>query len=79
MPGEILLEWVIDGAWMRCSAVCAATGREAQAIGPAAGAREALAQIAIAKLINAPRPRSAAMAPEPPPFPRGPIGLDLRA
>ncbi|MDO1558705.1 hypothetical protein Q0812_04610 [Brevundimonas sp. 2R-24] len=46
---EILIEFVRNGAWLKCSAVDAATGREASAIGPAADPA-GLERIAIAKL-----------------------------
>lgn len=48
-PGEILIEFVRNGAYLKCSAVCAATGREATAIGPATDPA-ALERLAIAKL-----------------------------
>ena len=48
-PGEVIVEFVRNGPYLRCSAVHAATGLEASAVGPAADPR-ALERIAVAKL-----------------------------
>ena len=50
--GEVIVEFVRNGAWLKCSAVHAATGVEASAIGPA-DQRTHLERIAIAKLKRA--------------------------
>lgn len=50
--GEILIEFVRNGAYLKCSAVHAATGLEAAAIGPATDPA-ALERIAVAKLKRA--------------------------
>lgn len=47
--GEILIEFVRSGAYLKCAAVCAVTGREAVAIGPASDPA-ALERLAVAKL-----------------------------
>ncbi len=46
---EVIVEFVRNGAYMRCSAVHAATGIEASAVGPA-DQRLQLERIALAKL-----------------------------
>lgn len=50
--GEIILEFVRNGAYVKCSAVHAATGVEVSAIGPAAEPR-AVERVALAKLKRA--------------------------
>ncbi|HWQ87433.1 DUF6898 family protein [Brevundimonas sp.] len=50
--GEVIVEFVRNGAWLKCSAVHVATGVEASAIGPVAE-RAGLERIAIAKLKRA--------------------------
>lgn len=50
--GEILIEFVRNGGYLKCSAVCAVTGREATAIGPATDPK-ALERLAVAKLKRA--------------------------
>lgn len=50
--GEVIVEFVRNGAWLKCSAVHVVTGVEASAIGPVAE-RAGLERIAIAKLKRA--------------------------
>jgi hypothetical protein len=50
--GEVIVEFVRNGPYLKCSAVHVATGLEASAVGPAAEPR-ALERIAIAKLKRA--------------------------
>lgn len=50
--GEVIVEFVRNGAYVKCSAVHAATGVEVSAIGPAAEPR-AVERVAIAKLKRA--------------------------
>lgn len=50
--GEIIVEFVRNGAYVKCSAVHAATGFEVSAIGPAAEPR-AVERVALAKLKRA--------------------------
>lgn len=50
--GEIIVEFVRNGAYVKCSAVHAATGVEVSAIGPAAEPR-AVERVALAKLKRA--------------------------
>lgn len=47
--GEVIVEFVRNGPYLKCSAVHVATGLEASAVGPAAESR-GLERIAIAKL-----------------------------
>lgn len=57
--GEVIVEFVRRGAWLKCSAVHAATGIEASAVGPADQGAQ-LERIALAKLrrlLAAPRPQ----------------------
>lgn len=50
--GEVLVEFVRNGPYVKCSAVHAATGIEVSAMGPAAEPR-AVERVAIAKLKRA--------------------------
>jgi hypothetical protein len=50
--GEVLVEFVRNGAYLKCSAVHAATGVEVSAMGPAVEPR-AVERVAIAKLKRA--------------------------
>ena len=50
--GEVIVEFVRNGSYMKCSAVHAASGVEVSAIGPAAEPR-AVERVAIAKLKRA--------------------------
>lgn len=50
--GEVIVEFVRNGAYVKCSAVHAASGVEVSAIGPAAEPR-AVERVAIAKLKRA--------------------------
>ncbi len=50
--GEVLVEFVRNGPYVKCSAVHAATGVEVSAVGPAAEPR-AVERVAIAKLKRA--------------------------
>lgn len=50
--GEVIVEFVRNGAYLKCSAVHAATGIEVSVIGPVAE-RHGLERIAIAKLRRA--------------------------
>ena len=50
--GEIIVEFVRNGAYLKCSAVDVATGVEASAVGPVAE-RHGLERIAVAKLKRA--------------------------
>ncbi len=52
MSGEIILEFVRNGAYLKCSAVHVPTGVEASAIGPVKE-RAGLERIAVAKLKRA--------------------------
>ena len=47
--GEVIVEFVRNGQWLKCSAVHAATGVEVSAMGPATDPA-ALERIAVAKL-----------------------------
>lgn len=47
--GEVIVEFVRNGAYLKCSAVHAATGVEASAVGPAQEPR-AVERLAVAKL-----------------------------
>ncbi|NEX92070.1 hypothetical protein [Caulobacter sp. 17J65-9] len=47
--GAILVEFVRQGAWLKCSAVCSRTGTEAAAVGPASDP-SALERLAVMKL-----------------------------
>ena len=47
---EILVEFVVQGNVVKVTAVDSATGIEASIVGPASGARDALAQAAAKKL-----------------------------
>ena len=51
--GEIIVEFVSAGGFLRCSAVDADTGTEATAIGPVSAGRAALERIALGKLKKA--------------------------
>ena len=50
--GEVIVEFIRNGPYVKCSAVHAATGVEVSAIGPAAEPR-AVERVAIAKLKRA--------------------------
>jgi hypothetical protein len=50
--GAVILEFTRNGAYLKCSAVHVATGREVSAIGPVTD-RRSLERIAIAKLKRA--------------------------
>ncbi len=50
--GEIIVEFVRNGAWLKCSAVHVATGREVSAMGPANDPR-GVERVAVAKLKRA--------------------------
>lgn len=50
--GEVIVEFVRNGPWLKCSAIHVATGMEASAAGPAAEPR-GLERIALAKLKRA--------------------------
>jgi hypothetical protein len=50
--GEIIVEFVRNGAWLKCSAVHVATGREVSAVGPAGDPR-GVERLAIARLKRA--------------------------
>jgi len=50
--GEVIVELVRNGPWLKCSAIHVATGLEASAVGPAAESR-GLERIALAKLKRA--------------------------
>lgn len=50
--GEVIVEFVRNGAYLKCSAVHAATGTEVSAVGPV-NERAALERIALAKLRRA--------------------------
>lgn len=47
--GEVIVEFVRNGAYLKCSAVHVKTGREVSALGPASDPR-AVERVAIAKL-----------------------------
>lgn len=47
--GEIIVEFVRNGAFLKCTAIHVATGREAAAVGPAHEPR-AVERLAVAKL-----------------------------
>jgi hypothetical protein len=47
---EILFEFVIQGSYVKVTAIDSVTGAEASIVGPANAAREALAQAAARKL-----------------------------
>ena len=48
--GDILIEFVIQGNFVKVTAIDAATGTEGSIIGPANAPREALSQAAVRKL-----------------------------
>ena len=48
-PGEVIVEFVRNGQWLKCSAIHAASGVEVSAMGPATD-RTALQRIALGKL-----------------------------
>ena len=48
--GEILLEFVVQGNFVKATAIHAATGLEASIVGPANAGREVLGQAAVRKL-----------------------------
>lgn len=50
--GEVIVEFVRNGAFLKCSAIHAATGTEASAVGPVKE-RAHLERIAVAKLRRA--------------------------
>ena len=50
--GEIIVEFVRNGHWLKCSAVHLATGREVSAMGPANDPR-GVERVAVAKLKRA--------------------------
>jgi hypothetical protein len=47
--GEILIEFVMNGNVVKATAIHSTTGVEALIVGPASGARDALAQAAVRK------------------------------
>ncbi|MBX9459959.1 MAG: hypothetical protein KL785_01185 [Brevundimonas sp.] len=51
-PGEVIIEFVRNGAWLKCSAVHVATGIEVSAVGPPTE-RAGLERIALGKLKRA--------------------------
>jgi hypothetical protein len=51
--GEIIVEFVAAGGFLRCSAVDVDTGTEATAIGPVSAGEAALERIALGKLKRA--------------------------
>ena len=48
--GEVFIEFVVQGNVVKVTAIDSASGVEASIVGPAGGAREALAQAAAKKL-----------------------------
>ncbi len=48
--GDILIEFVIQGNFVKVTAIDAATGTEGSIVGPANAPREALSQAAVRKL-----------------------------
>lgn len=50
--GEVIVEFTRNGAYLKCSAIHVATGREVSAMGPVTD-RHAIERIAIAKLKRA--------------------------
>ena len=50
--GDVIVEFVRNGAYLKCSAIHAATGREVSAMGPATDPR-GVERVAIAKLKRA--------------------------
>jgi len=52
-PGEVIVEFVQAGGFLRCTAVDVGTGTEASAIGPTSAGRAALERIALGKLKRA--------------------------
>jgi hypothetical protein len=48
--GDILIEFVIQGNFVKVTAIDAATGAEGSIVGPANAPREALSQAAVRKL-----------------------------
>lgn len=52
MPGEVIVEFVRNGAYLKCSAVHVASGVEVSAVGPVTE-RNGLERIALAKLKRA--------------------------
>ena len=50
MAGEIYVEFVIQGHFVKATAIDAATGTEASVVGPAGAGRAALAEAARRKL-----------------------------
>ena len=51
--GEVIVEFVQAGGFLRCAAVDVDTGTEATAIGPVSAGRAALERIALGKLKRA--------------------------
>jgi hypothetical protein len=51
--GEIIVEFVQAGAFLRCAAIDVDSGTEASAIGPVSAGRPALERIALGKLKRA--------------------------
>ena len=51
--GEVIVEFVADGGFLRCAAVDVDTGTEASATGPVSAGRAALERIALGKLKRA--------------------------
>ena len=56
--GEVIVEFVSSGGFLRCAAVDVDTGTEATAIGPVSAGRPPLERIAMAKLKRALAARS---------------------
>ncbi|HAJ01655.1 MAG: hypothetical protein CL683_13330 [Brevundimonas sp.] len=52
VPGEVIVEFVRNGAYLKCSVVHVASGVEVSAVGPVAE-RHGLERIALAKLKRA--------------------------
>ena len=50
--GEVIVEFVRNGAYLKCSAIHVATGREVSAVGPANDPRS-VERVAVAKLKRA--------------------------
>ena len=51
--GEVIVEFLQQGAFLRCAAIDMDSGTEASAIGPVSAGRAALERIAIGKLKRA--------------------------
>ncbi len=49
-PGEVIVEFVQAGGFLRCAAIDVDTGTEATATGPVSAGRAALERIALGKL-----------------------------